>query len=168
MVHVFASTQSGCQIDLRAAKPGSCRRVSDTFDDDDLQLARAVLLAVCRGLEVLGRFVAGDSLFEARELDHDEAVEFLRALKGLELAAARQELAAEFPDDRRCQISVLLVPLGVADLRARDPISDHLILHANCGRPCWARATAHSCCEGSQLSRANSSANTELLSIDML
>jgi hypothetical protein len=110
--------------------------VSDTFDDDDLQLARAVLLAVRRGLKVLGRFVAGDRLFEARELDHDEAVEFLRALKDLELAAARQELAAEFPDDRRCQISVLLVLLGVVDLRARDPISDHLILHANRERPC--------------------------------
>jgi hypothetical protein len=26
--------------------------------------------------------------------------------------------------------------LGVVDLRARDPISDHLILHANRERPC--------------------------------
>ena len=69
--------------------------VSDALDDDDLQLARAVLLAVRRGLKVLGRFVAGDRLLEARELDDDEAVEFLRALEDLELAAARQELAAE-------------------------------------------------------------------------
>ena len=80
--------------------------------------------------------MAGDRLFEARELDHDEAVEFLRAFKDLELAAARQELAAEFPDDGRCQISVLLVLLGLVDLRASDPISDHLILHANRERPC--------------------------------
>jgi len=138
--------------------------VSDTFDDDDLQLARAVLLAVSRGLKVLGRFMAGDRLFEARKLDHDEALEFLRALKDLELAAARQKLAAEFPDDRRCQISVLLVLLGVVDLRARDPISDHLILHADREGLRW----AHSCREGSQLSRANSSAHTELLPIDML
>src|SRR5215472_277928 len=123
-------TQSGRQMEFLAAGPGSCRRVSDTFDDDDLQLARAVLLAVRRGLKVLGRFVAGDRFFEARELVHDEAVEFLRALKDLELAAARQELAAEFPDDRRCQISVLLVLLGVVDLRARDPKSDHFAPHA--------------------------------------
>ena len=68
---------------------------SDALDDDDLQLARAVLLAVRRGLKVLGRFVAGDRLLEARELDDDEAVEFLRALEDLELAAARQDLAAE-------------------------------------------------------------------------
>ena len=39
--------------------------VSDAFDDDDFQFARAVLLAVSRGLEVLGRFVAGDRLLEA-------------------------------------------------------------------------------------------------------
>src|SRR5262249_8019435 len=141
----------------RAPPMDALSAVSDTFDDDDLQLARAVLLAVRRGLKVLGRFVAGDRLLEPRELDDDEAVEFLRALKDLELAAVRQKLAAESPDDRRCQISALFVLLGVVDLRARDPISDHLILHANCGRPCWARATAHSCCEGSQLSRANSS-----------
>ena len=84
-----------------------------------------------RSLAVLGRFVACDRLLEVRELDDDEAVEFLRALENLELAGARQELAAEFPDDRRRQIGVLLVLLGVVDLRARDPIGDHLILHAN-------------------------------------
>ena len=59
------------------------------------QLARAVLLAVRRGLKVFGRFVAADRLLEARELDDDEAVEFLRTLEDLELAAARQDLAAE-------------------------------------------------------------------------
>jgi hypothetical protein len=47
----------------------------------------------------------------------------------------RQDLAAEFPDDRRRQIGVLLVLLGIVDLRARDPIGDHLILHANRERP---------------------------------
>ena len=87
-------------------------------------------------LKVLGRFVAGDRLLEARKLDDDEAVEFLRAFEDLELAAPRQELAVELPNDRRRQIGVLLVLLGVVDLRARDPISDHLILHANRKRPC--------------------------------
>src|SRR6516164_1917818 len=105
--------------------------VSDALDDDDLQFACAVLLAMRGGLKVLGRFVAGDRLLEARKLDDDEAVEFLRAFEDLELAAPRQELAVELRDDRRRQIGVLLVLLGVVDLRARDPISDHLILHAN-------------------------------------
>jgi hypothetical protein len=63
--------------------------VSDAFDDDDLQLACTIFLAVRGGLEVLGRFVAGDCFLEVRELDHDEAVEFLSALKDLEFAAAR-------------------------------------------------------------------------------
>src|SRR4030095_7196613 len=107
-----------------------CQWVSDAFDDDDLQFACAVLLAVRGGLEVLGRFVAGCPFLEARKLDDDEAMEFLRALEDLELAAARQELAAEFPDNRRRQISVLLVLLGVVDLRPRAPIGTHLILHA--------------------------------------
>src|SRR6266853_582302 len=61
--------------------------------------ARAGLLAVRRGLEVLGRFVAGDRLLETREFDDDEAVEFLRALEDLELAAAGQKLAAELFED---------------------------------------------------------------------
>src|SRR6195256_4722759 len=116
--------------------------VSDALDDDDLQLGGAVLLAVRRGLKVLRRFVAGDRLLEARELDDDEAVEFLRALEDLELAAARQDLAAELLEDDRSQVGVLLVLIRIVDLRARDPIGDHLILHANCERPCWTRATS--------------------------
>src|SRR5882757_8035750 len=84
-----------------------------------------------RGGLVLGRVVAGDRALEAGELDDDEAVELLRPLEDFELAAARQELAAEFPDDRRRQIGVLLVLLGVVDLRARDPIGDHLVLHSS-------------------------------------
>ena len=79
-----------------AAGPTACRWVSDALDDDDLQLARAVLLAVRRGLKVLGRFVAGDRLLETRELDDDEAVEFFRALEDLELTTARQDLAPNF------------------------------------------------------------------------
>src|SRR5215813_1825922 len=112
------------------------RWVSDALDDDDLQLARAVLLAVRRGLKIFGRFVAGDRLLEARELDDDEAAEFLRALEDLELAAARQELAAELLEDAWHEVGVLLVLIGIVDLRARDPIGDHLILHANRERPC--------------------------------
>ena len=37
-----------------------------------------------------------NSFLEARELDDDEAAEFLRALEDLEFAAARQDLAANF------------------------------------------------------------------------
>src|SRR5262249_50533464 len=129
------------------AGPRRVGRVSDALDDADLQLARAVLLTVRRGLKVLGRFVAGDRLLEARELDDDEAVEFLRALEDLELAAARQDPAAELLEDAWYQVGVPLVLIGVVDLRARDPISDHLILHDNRERPCQTRATAHSCCE---------------------
>src|SRR5258705_12655143 len=93
---------------------------SDALDDGDLQLARAVLLAVRRGLEVLGRFVAGDRLLEARELDDDEALEFLRALEDLELAAAGQKPAAELWEDAWHQLGVLLVLIGIVDLRTRD------------------------------------------------
>src|SRR5258705_12137364 len=107
---------------------------SDALDDGDLQLARAVLLAVRRGLKVLGRFVAGDRLLEARELDDDEAVEFLRALEDLELAAAGQKLGAELFEDAWYQLGVPLVLIGIVYLPARDPIGDHLILHANLER----------------------------------
>src|SRR5262249_13586415 len=99
---------------------------------------------------------------EAGELDDDEAVEFLRPLEDLELAAARQELAAEFLDDRRREIGVFLVLLGVVDLRACDPIGDHLVLH------CRLQIATHSWPGGSQLSCTNSSAQTELFSIDRL
>src|SRR6185437_16656377 len=121
-----------------------CRWISDALDDDDLQLAYAVLLAVRRGLAVLARFVAGDRLLEARERDDDETVKFLRALEDLEPAAARQELAAELLQDAGRQVGVLLVLIGIVDLRARDPISGHLILHADRERPCRTGATAHS------------------------
>ena len=70
--------------------------VSDALDDDDLQLARAVLLAVRRGLKVFGRFVAGDRLLEARELDDDEAVEFVRALEDLNLPPRARILPPNF------------------------------------------------------------------------
>src|SRR5258708_24867550 len=93
-----------------------------------------------RGGPVLGRVVAGDRALEAGELDDDEAVERPRPLEDPELAAARQDRAAEFPDDRRRQIGVLLVLLGVVDLRARDPIGDHLVL------PSRLHVSPHSCC----------------------
>jgi hypothetical protein len=56
--------------------------------------------------------------------------------KDLELAAAGQELAAELLEDAWYQVGVLLSLIGIIDLRARDPIGDHLILHANYERPC--------------------------------
>src|SRR5215471_11189321 len=138
---------------LRAGPPAAGELPLPKFLFDSL-LARAVLLAVRRGLKVFGRFVAGDRLLEARELDDDEAVEFLRALQDLELAAARQDLAVELLEDAWYQVGVLLVLIGIVDLRARDPIGDHLILHANRERLCPTRVTTHSCCRGSQLSRA--------------
>jgi hypothetical protein len=48
-----------------------------------------------------------------------EAVDFLRALKDLEFAAARQNLAAELLEDVRYELGVLLVLIGIVDLRAR-------------------------------------------------
>jgi len=79
------------------------------------QFARAVLLAVRRGLEVLGRFVAGDRLLEARELDDDEAVEFLRALEDLEHAAARQELPPNLLEDAWYEVGVFIVLIRDCD-----------------------------------------------------
>src|SRR6476646_11338170 len=111
-------------------------KVLDALDDGDLQLARAVLLAVRRRLKVLERVVASHRLLETRELDDDEAAEFIRALENLELAAARQDLAAKLLEDARYLVGVLLVLIGIIDLRARDPIGDHFILHANREHPC--------------------------------
>src|SRR5665213_2802415 len=116
------------------------RRVSDALDDDDLQLTRAVFLAMRRGLHVLGRFVAGDRALEAREFNDDEAAEFLRALKDLEFAAARQKFAADLLENARYQVGIHLVLIGIVDLRARDPIGDHLFLHINRERPDETRA----------------------------
>lgn len=70
-------------------------------------------------ITVLDRFVAGDRLLEARELDDDEAVKFLRALE--DLAAARQDLAAELLEDARYQVGVLLVLVGIVDLPSARP-----------------------------------------------
>jgi len=65
------------------------------------------------------RYSGGDCSLEVRELDHDEAVKFLRALKHLEFAATRQNLAAELLEDVRYELGVLLVLIGIVDLRAR-------------------------------------------------
>jgi hypothetical protein len=56
----------------------SSGEVTDALDHCNLELARTVLLAVRRGLRVLGRFVAGDPF--SKLLDDDEAVEFLPAI----------------------------------------------------------------------------------------
>src|SRR5258708_1449616 len=89
--------------------------------------------------------MAGARLLEARELDDDEAVEFLRALDDLELAAARQDLAAELLEDAWHQVGVLFVLVGIVDLRARYPISDHLILRAKPWRPWHCRCEVRNC-----------------------
>src|SRR4051812_26706298 len=94
----FASLRPmGVGVGAGAARGGEL--AVHTLDDHQLDLAGAVLLPERRGLLVLGRVVAGDRLVEARELDDDEPGELFRALEDLELAAAGQDLAAEFRDD---------------------------------------------------------------------
>ncbi len=53
---------------------------------------------------VFGRLEAGDALLEGRKLDHDEAVEVVRALVDRVAAAARENLAAMLGDDRRHKV----------------------------------------------------------------
>ena len=51
----------------------------------------------------------------------------------LNLPPRAQDLAAELLEDAWYEVGVLLVLVGIVDLRARDPIGDHLILRANRG-----------------------------------
>src|SRR6266849_3922082 len=94
------------------------------LDDDVLDLAGAAA-PERRGLIVFGRGEAGDRLPEGRELDDDEAVEFLRPLHDPELAAAREHLAAVAGNDIRHEVGVFLVLDGIDDPRPGDPIGRH-------------------------------------------
>ena len=89
-----------------------------------LHLARTVAAEGGGGI-VFGRAEAGDALLQAREFDDDEAVEFVRTFHDHVTAAAGQNLAAVFGDDRRHQIGVFLISDRIVDLRARDPIGWH-------------------------------------------
>src|SRR5258707_13899987 len=76
------------------------RRAFSRLDHHQLVFSRIVLAAEGRGLLVLPGVEAGDALFERRELDDDEAVEFLRAFEGLVAPAAREHLRAVLRQDR--------------------------------------------------------------------
>src|SRR2546423_10900457 len=94
---------------------GALTLAPSRLDHHELVLARLVPAAERRGLLVLLRVEAGDALLEARELDHDEAVEFLRALEGLITPAAREYLRAVLREDRGHAVRVLLVFHRVVD-----------------------------------------------------
>src|SRR5712692_1956962 len=59
------------------------RRAFSRLDHHQLVFPRLVPAADRGGLPVLLRVEAGDALLESRELDDDEAVEFLRAFEDL-------------------------------------------------------------------------------------
>src|SRR6266581_1809551 len=95
------------------------------LDHHELVLARPVPAAKRRRLPVLLRIEAGDALLEGRELDDDEAVEFLRALEDLIAPAAREHLRAVLREYRGHAVRVLLVFHGIVDFRAGYPIGRH-------------------------------------------
>src|SRR6266851_3698628 len=103
------------------------RRAFSRLDHHQLVFPRFVVAAEGRGLFVLLRVEAGDALFERRELDDDEAVEFLRAFEGLIAPAAREHLRAVLREDRRHAVRVLLVFHGIVDFGARYPIGGHRV-----------------------------------------
>src|SRR5260370_21162898 len=107
----------------------SLRRVA-AIDNDRLHSARAGA-AKRGGFVVFLRREASDALLESWEFDHDEALEFVRPFHDLKTAAAGQNLAAIFGDDRRHAIRVFLVRGGIVDLGTRDPISWHRVEFLN-------------------------------------
>src|SRR6267154_1789057 len=100
----------------------SLRRAFSRLDHHQLVLPRIVPAAEGRGLLVFRGVEAGDALLERRELDDDEAVEFLRAFEGLVAPAAREHLRAVLREDRRHAVRVLPVFRGIVDFGARYPI----------------------------------------------
>src|SRR5262249_60231103 len=80
------------------------------------------------GLVIFLRRETGHALLESREFDDDEALELMRALHDLKTAAAGQDLAAIFSDDRRHAIGVFLVLDRIVDLRTGDPICGHCFI----------------------------------------
>src|SRR5262245_40875324 len=81
----------------RAVVATSLRRIA-ALDHHQLDLAAAVA-AERRRVPVLPGLEAGDAFLQRRELDHDEAVEFLRAFEDPVLAAAGEHLAAVLRHD---------------------------------------------------------------------
>src|SRR6266853_797964 len=103
----------------------SLRRAFSRLDHYQLVFPRFVPAAEGRGLFVFLRVEARDALLERRELDDDEAVEFLRAFEGLVAPAAREHLRAVFREDRGHALRVLFVFDGIVDFGARYPIRRH-------------------------------------------
>src|SRR5256886_12665867 len=103
----------------------SFRRAFPGLYHHKLVFPRLVPAAERRGLLVLLRVEAGDALFEARELDHDEAVESLRAFESLIAPAAREHLRAVLREDRGHAVGVLLVFHRIVDFGAGYPVGGH-------------------------------------------
>src|SRR6267143_5849579 len=98
------------------------RRAFSRLDHYQFVFPRVVLAAKRRGLLVLPGIEAGDALLERRELDDDEAVEFLRALEDLIAPAAREHLRAVLREDRGHAVGVFPILHRIVDLRARYPV----------------------------------------------
>ena len=81
-----------------------------------------------RRFVVFLRGKTSDARLEIRKLDDDETLKFLRPLHDLEFAAAGQNLAAIFGDDRRHAIGVFFVFDRIVDLGTGDPIGRHVWL----------------------------------------
>src|SRR6266850_2300695 len=104
------------------------RRAFSGLDHHQLVFPRLVPAAKACGVLVLLRVEAGDALLERRELDDDEAIEFLRPFEGLVAPAAREHLRSVLREDRGHAVRVLLVFHRIVDLGARYPIGRHGIL----------------------------------------
>src|SRR6266853_4143234 len=115
---------------MRAQPRDSTRLRRLTFsrlDHHQLVFPRFVPAAKRRGLPVLLRVEARDALLEARELDDDEAVEFLLSFESLVAAAAREHLRAVLREDRRHAVRVFPVFHRIVDFGARYPIGGHRV-----------------------------------------
>src|SRR6266571_3303993 len=103
------------------------------LDHHQLVLPRLVPAAKRRGFLVFPGVEEGDALLEGRELDDDEAVEFLRAFEGLVAPAAREHFRAVLHEDRRHAVRVLPVFHGIVDFGAGHPIGRHGFLLTKAG-----------------------------------
>src|SRR5712691_7996571 len=101
------------------------RRRFSGFHHHQLVFTDAVPASKRRGLLVFPRVEAGDALLERRELDHDEAVEFLGTFENPVAPAAREHLGAVLREDCGHAVGVFLVLDGIVDLRARYPVGRH-------------------------------------------
>src|ERR1700730_6217639 len=128
---------------LRNAAPPLAGRGVATLHNGDLRLAGAIA-PVGGGRRVLRGIKAGDCLLEARELDHDKAVELVRAFHHLIAPPAGQHLGAVTREQRGQRIGVLLVFRRIVDARPRHPICRHVFppWTVTCGWPRLRRAIA--------------------------